>query len=109
MSLIVRNRIKSALKTQLSRKNVKYVSVAKNEALLGCSIEFLKAHLESKFQPGMSWDNWSHKGWHVDHIVPISAFDLTDEAQLKQACHYTNLQPLWAKDNLKKHAKIGTQ
>lgn len=69
---------------------------------LGCTIEELKVHLESQFQPGMSWDNWTTDGWHIDHIVPLCSFDLTDPEQLKKACHYTNLQPMWAEDNLKK-------
>lgn len=67
---------------------------------LGCSINELKVYLESKFLDGMSWDNWSRTGWHIDHIIPLSSFDLTDIDQLKAACHFTNLQPLWAKDNL---------
>jgi hypothetical protein len=49
----------------------------------------------------MSWDNWSLKGWHIDHIRPISSFDLSDPAQQKECFHYSNLQPLWAIDNLK--------
>jgi hypothetical protein len=73
---------------------------------LGCSIEQLKQHLESKFQTGMSWDNWSFDGWHIDHIKPLASFDLTDRKQFLEACHYTNLQPLWAKDNLAKSDKI---
>ena len=73
---------------------------------LGCSIEELKQHLESKFQPGMSWDNWTINGWHIDHIKPLASFDLTDRNQLLEACHYTNLQPLWANDNLAKSDKI---
>lgn len=72
---------------------------------LGCSMEELKVYLESKFQPGMSWDNYSFTGWHIDHIIPLSSFDLTDPEQFKQACHYTNLQPLWAEDNFKKSNK----
>lgn len=72
----------------------------------GCSINELKNYLESKFQPGMSWDNWSREGWHIDHIKPLRAFDLTDPNQLKEAVHYTNLQPLWAKDNLHKSGKV---
>jgi hypothetical protein len=50
----------------------------------------------------MTWENWSVNGWHIDHIKPLSSFDLTDTEQLKEACSYNNLQPLWAKDNLKK-------
>jgi len=69
---------------------------------LDCTIEELKKYLESKFEPGMTWDNWSVHGWHIDHIKPLSKFDLTDPEQFKIACRYTNLQPLWAKDNLVK-------
>lgn len=69
---------------------------------LGCSVEELKRHLESQFQPGMTWKNWSHDGWHIDHIKPLISFDLTDRNQFLEACHYTNLQPLWAKDNFSK-------
>jgi sulfur relay (sulfurtransferase) DsrC/TusE family protein len=71
---------------------------------LGCSLQELKAHLESQFQPNMTWDN--HGKWHIDHIKPLSSFDLTDLAQLRAACHYTNLQPLWAKDNLSKGDRL---
>jgi hypothetical protein len=75
---------------------------------LGCSIEELKQHLESKFQPGMTWDNWTTDGWHIDHIKPLASFDLTDKQQLLEACHYTNLQPLWAIDNFIKNDKNQT-
>ena len=73
---------------------------------LGCSIPELKVYLESKFSPGMTWDNWSDVGWHIDHIKPLASFDLTDRKQLLEACHYTNLQPLWAKDNIIKSDKL---
>lgn len=72
---------------------------------LGCSIQELREHLEKQFQPGMSWGNWTKDGWHIDHIKPLSSFDLTDRQQLLEACHYSNLQPLWAKDNLCKSGK----
>jgi hypothetical protein len=71
--------------------------------LLGCSIEECWQHLESKFQPGMTKEN--HGLWHVDHIRPCASFDLTDPEQQKICFHYTNLEPMWAIDNLKKGAK----
>jgi len=67
---------------------------------LGCSVEFLKGYLSSMFKDGMTWDNYGE--WHIDHIKPLSLFDLTDKKQFKIACHYTNLQPLWAEENFKK-------
>ena len=94
LSCNLRNRLKEAVKN-----NQKAGSAVRD---LGCSIEELKQHLESKFQTGMSWDNWTLDGWHIDHIKPLASFDLTDRKQLLEACHYTNLQPLWAKDNLSK-------
>ena len=72
---------------------------------LGCSIEELKKHLEGKFKPGMAWDNYGFYGWHIDHIVPLSSFDLSNPDEVKQACHYSNLQPLWAEENLQKSDK----
>ena len=73
---------------------------------MGCTISELKSYLESKFQPEMTWDNWALDGWHIDHIKPLVSFDLTDRNQLLESCHYTNLQPLWATDNLIKSDKI---
>lgn len=76
---------------------------------LGCSIPELRAHLESQFQPGMTWDNWSARGWHIDHIVPLSSFDMSDPEQFLRAVHFTNLQPLWAWQNLSKGARVCAQ
>jgi len=78
----------------------------KTVELLGCSIEECKSYLESKFIEGMSWDNHGLYGWHIDHIIPCASFDLTDPAQQQKCFHYTNLQPLWAEENLKKGCKI---
>ncbi len=72
---------------------------------LGCSIEELKQHLEAQFSDGMNWENWSRDGWHIDHIMPLVSFDLTDRDQFLKATHFTNLQPLWAEENLKKSRK----
>jgi len=74
--------------------------------LLGCSIEYLRHHLENQFTHGMSWDNYGRYGWHIDHIIPLSYFDHSDSEQQRRAWHYTNLQPLWARDNLRKSNKI---
>lgn len=74
--------------------------------LTGCTINKLKKHLEKKFKKNMSWKNYGVKGWHIDHIVPCSSFDLTDLEQQKKCFHYTNLQPLWWYENLSKGFKI---
>lgn len=66
---------------------------------LGCTVEAFKLYLESLFSPEMTWENWGSY-WHIDHIKPLSKFDLTDRNQLLEACHYTNLQPLYWRDNL---------
>ena len=73
---------------------------------LGCTIPELKQYLESKFQEGMTWENWGVHGWHIDHIIPLSSFDLADRDQLLTAFHYTNLQPLWAQANWSKGDRI---
>jgi hypothetical protein len=98
LKIVLRNRLKAAI------KNSQKTGSAVRD--LGCSIDFLKTHLESKFQPGMSWGNYGFDGWHIDHIIPLSAFNLTDREQLLKACHYTNLQPLWKDDNFDKGSKI---
>jgi hypothetical protein len=69
---------------------------------IGCTTEELKNHIESLFQHGMNWENYGRTGWHVDHIVPLCKFDLTKEGDYKKANHFSNLQPLWAVDNLRK-------
>ena len=94
----LRARLHSAIKG-----NYKVGSAVKD---LGCTVEELKQYLESKFSSGMTWDNWSSDGWHIDHIKPLASFDLMDRQQLLEACHYTNLQPLWANENLTKSDKI---
>ena len=77
--------------------------------LLGCSLEFFEIYLESKFQTDMTWDNHGQFGWHIDHILPPSRFDLTDPAEQRRLFHYTNLQPLWWKPNIEKGNKIPSE
>lgn len=95
----LRNRVRIAIKN--GHKS------AKTMELLGCSIEEVKSHLESQFKEGMTWDN--HGEWHIDHIIPCASFDLTDPEQQKKCFHYTNLQPLWATENMSKGAKLEYQ
>ena len=102
----IQYRLKSSLRSRLRmaiKKDLKSGSAVRD---LGCSISEFKLYIESKFQPGMSWDNWGQYGWHIDHIKPIASFNLTDRQQFLEVCHYTNLQPLWWQDNLVKSDKI---
>ena len=76
--------------------------------LIGCTPACLRNHIESQFIDGMSWDNYGQgKGkWHIDHILPCASFDLSKEDQQRLCFHWTNLQPLWGEDNIRKGAKI---
>jgi hypothetical protein len=71
--------------------------------LIGCSLEELKNHLESQFTNGMSWENYKYDGWHIDHRIPCYRFDLSKVDEQKKCFNYSNLQPLWAKDNFSKN------
>lgn len=101
----IETRIKNRLRCSL-RRFVHDKHGNSYEELAGCTMEELREHLESLFEEGMSWDNHAHFGWHIDHIKPMSSFDLTKEDQIKECCHFTNLRPLWWKENLSKGAKI---
>jgi hypothetical protein len=72
---------------------------------LGCTRWQARKHIERQWLPGMSWDN--HGGvWEIDHIIPASRFDVRDPLQQLQMCHYTNLQPMWRRDNRRKLNRI---
>jgi hypothetical protein len=90
----IHSRILGALKNQSQTKHYKTIE------LLGCTIVEARKHIESQWLEGMSWDNHSLTGWHIDHILPCNTFDLSNPDQQKKCFHYTNLRPLWAKDNL---------
>lgn len=94
LKLNQRTRVRAILKNDKS---------AKTHELLGCSFEQLKQHIESLFKEGMTWHNMGE--WHIDHIIPLAAFDLSKSENQRIAFNYKNLQPLWAIENLKKGAK----
>lgn len=96
---IFRSRITVAIKT--GKKSTSTIE------LLGCPLSVAKSHIESQFKEGMSWEN--HGEWHIDHIKPCASYDLTLAEEQKKCFHYTNLQPLWAADNLAKSDKLPTQ
>ena len=77
---------------------------SKTLELLGCSLEELKKHLQNKFEDGMNWDNYGV--WHLDHIIGCANFDLSDPEQQKICFHYTNLQPMWGENNIKKGSRL---
>lgn len=94
----LRGRLKMALKRGGSKS-------AATLELIGCSLAELQGHLERQFTAKMTWRNHG-KYWHIDHIRPLASFDLTEPAQQRQACHWSNLQPLTVHDNLSKGDKI---
>lgn len=97
-------KIKCRLRSRIHKVLQNNQKSATTEALLGCSISALKVYLESQFQPGMTWEN--HGEWHIDHRLPCASFDLSNPDEQKACFHYTNLQPLWAADNLAKSDNI---
>ena len=76
-----------------------------SEVLLGCRYDEFIEYIKAQFKPGMAMENYGKK-WHIDHIIPCSAFDLTNEAEVRQCFHFSNLRPMWAKANMRKGAKI---
>jgi len=94
----LRNRLKLFLKTKKINKNNSTIE------FLGAEPDVIKNYLEKQFKDGMSWDNFGHDGWHIDHIIPLSS--AKTEEEVYKLSHYTNLQPLWANENYKKSNKI---
>ena len=97
-------KMKSYVRTRMcvAFKNKGYKKNSKTENMLGKSYEKVKKHIGRQFQKGMTWSNYGE--WHIDHIIPLSS--AKTEAELLKLCHYRNLQPLWATDNISKGAKI---
>jgi hypothetical protein len=92
--------IRNLIYASIKKRN--YYKKSKTITILGCSIDYFKQHLQNQFTKGMSWENAGK--WHLDHIYPVSL--AKDEEELIRLNHYTNFQPLWAKDNLQKGNKI---
>ena len=92
-----RSRMRNALAGRL-----KY---GKTRELIGCSTAQVKVHLERLFKEHMTWENRGMRGWHLDHRVPVKAFDLSNPLHQRVCFWYKNLQPLWAKDNIRKKDK----
>lgn len=92
----MRNRVRGAFKAKKWHKNS---SISKH---IGCTLNELKNHIQIRFTEGMTWENYGE--WELDHIIPISSAKTVDE--MYKLCHYTNLQPLWRLDNIKKSNKI---
>lgn len=98
MRLNISNYMRKIIK---SNGNVKS---QKMQNILGINFTDYKNYLENLFEEGMSWDNWTFNGWHIDHIIPLCS--AKNEQELLQLLHYSNTRPLWAKDNLSKGGKI---
>lgn len=97
-------KIKNSLRGRINELMNKKYNNPKTLDLLGCEYEYFIKYIENKFIDGMSWDNYGYYGWHLDHIIPLSSAKTKEE--IVNLFHYTNLQPLWANDNLKKSNKI---
>ena len=103
MKFRIRGLVKNSFKNRIN--GVSGGKPKKTELLLGCSLEQLIEHLRVQFKEGMTLEN--HGQWHIDHRIPLSS--AKTEKELINLCHYTNLQPLWAIDNLKKYNKINNE
>lgn len=97
---LLRTRVAAAVRSQYS------VKACKTMELIGCGMHKLFAYLEQQFQPGMDWHNYGKTGWHIDHIIPCAAFDLSPPEQQKACFHYTNLRPMWARENTARGSRI---
>lgn len=93
----MRSRMSSSLKRKTKKSSI--------YAYLGISIQEFTLYIESLFKEGMTWNNYGYYSWHIDHIVPLSSFDLTKEEELYRAWNYKNLRPMWAIENMRKGSK----
>jgi hypothetical protein len=99
------NRVASALRRRIAKLLKGLTKPDRSERLIGCQFKIFIEYIKAQFKPGMSMKNYG-RAWHIDHIIPCSAFDLTNESQVRQCFHFSNMRPMWAKANLRKGAKI---
>ncbi len=102
--LILNNKIIDRLRSRIwmafqHKRNCKR---GRTVEMLGCSIADFKIYIESKFEVGMSWGNYGRSGWHIDHIIPCALFDLSKPEHQKRCFHFSNMQPMWASQNIRK-------
>jgi len=103
MATDIQYRLKRTLRRRVQNRLKENSKSASTMELIGCTAAQCKAHLEAQFVDGMTWAN--HGDWHIDHIRPCASFDLAQQAEQRLCFNYTNLQPLWAADNIAKGAK----
>lgn len=99
----ISSRLRARIRSALGNKKKKLHTVD----LLGCNVSEFMLHIQKQFKPGMNWNNRSL--WHIDHILPCSSFDMTNETHVRQCFHFTNMQPLWASENMAKGSKLPAQ
>ena len=99
-----RKRPYTKLSNNLRKRLREFVKGQRQFPGVGCTRDILVSHIESLWDDGMTWENYGQ--WHIDHIMPCSSFDLMDPKQIAECFHYTNLQPLWAKENIMKSNKV---
>lgn len=96
-------RLQNNMRSRLSHALQQNTKGGKTIEYIGCSIEEFKTYIESKWLIGMSWDNYGKNGWHIDHVIPCCRFDFSIEDEIKKCFHFSNMQPLWAIDNMRKN------
>ena len=98
-------RIESSIRRRIGKLLRGTLKPDHSVALLGCSFQEFMNFIAAQFKTSMSMENYGRK-WHIDHIMPCSAFDMSDENQIRRCFHFTNLRPMWAKANLRKGSII---
>jgi len=100
----LRTNISSMISKQLKRKNLKKDFTYAD--YVPFTIDELVKHLESQFEPAMTWDNYSYRGWHIDHICPSSLYDFSDKEEIRNCWSLKNLRPFWHNENISKSNKL---